>query len=71
MLDVEAIYVDELKRFTKTSFDLDQILGTAKDLKYTREVLRLLTMEWTDPSEAFVRHFATQVYDGVQTKAVI
>jgi len=31
-----------------------QILSTAKDLKYTREVLRLLTAEWTDPSEAFV-----------------
>ena len=33
----------------------DQILGTAKDLKYTREILPLLTAEWTDPSEAFVR----------------
>ncbi len=71
MLDVDAIDVDELKRFTKTSFDLDQILSTAKDLKYTREVLRLLTNEWNDPSEAFVRHFAAQVYDGVKTKAVI
>ena len=71
MLDVDAIDVDELKRFTKTSFELDQILSTAKDLKYTREVLRLLTAEWTDPSEAFVRHFAAQVYDGVKTKTVV
>ena len=71
MLDVEAIDVDELKRFTKTSFDVDQILSTAKDLKYTREILRLLTTEWTDPSEAFVRHFAAQIYEGVKTKAVI
>ena len=71
MLDVDGIDVDELKRFTKSSFDLDQILSTAKDLKYTREVLRLLTAEWTDPSEAFVRHFAAQVYEGVKTKAVI
>ena len=71
MLDVDGIDVDELKRFTKTSFDLDQILGTAKDLKYTREVLRLLTAEWTDPSEAFVRYFAAQVYEGVKTKAVM
>ena len=71
MLDVDAIDVDELKRFTKTSFHLDQILSTAKDLKYTREVLRLLTAEWTDPSEAFVRHFAAQVYEGVKTKTVI
>jgi hypothetical protein len=71
MLDVDGIDVDELKRFTKSSYDLDQILSTAKDLKYTREVLRLLTAEWADPSEAFVRHFAGQVYEGVKTKAVI
>lgn len=71
MLDVDAVDADELKRFTKTSFDLDQILGTAKDLKYTREILRLLTAEWADPSEAFVTHFASQVYDGRKTKAVI
>ena len=71
MLDVDAIDVDELKRFTKPSFDMDQILSTAKDLKYTREVLQLLKKEWTDPSEAFVRHCAAQIYDGVKTKAVI
>ena len=71
MLKVDAIDVDELKRFTRTSFDIDQILSTAKDLKYTREVLRLLSAEWSAPSEAFVRHFAAQIYDGVKTKAVI
>jgi hypothetical protein len=71
MLDVDTIDVDELKRFTKSSFDLDQILGTAKDLKYTREILRLLAAEWTDPSEAFVGYFASQVYEGRKTKTVI
>ena len=71
MLDVDAVDVHELKRFTKASFDLDQILSTAKDLKYTREVLRILAGEWDNPSEALVRHFASQVYNGVKTKAVI
>jgi hypothetical protein len=71
MLDAESIDADELKRFTKPAFDLDKILDTSKDLKYTREVLRLLAAEWANPSEALVRHFASQVYDGVKTKAVI
>ena len=71
MLDIDAVDVHELKRFTKASFDLGQILNTAKDLKYTREVLRLLAAEWDNPSEALVRHFASQVYNGVKTKAVI
>ena len=71
MLEAESIDADELKRFTKPAFDLDQILDTSKDLKYTREVLRLLAAEWANPSEALVRHFASQVYDGVKTKAVV
>ncbi len=71
MLDAESIDADEIKRFTKPAFDLDKILDTSKDLKYTREVLRLLAAEWANPSEALVRHFASQVYDGVKTKAVV
>ena len=71
MLDAESIDADELKRFTKPAFDLEKILDTSKDLKYTREVLRLLAAEWLNPSEALVRHFASQIYDGVKTKSVI
>ena len=71
MLDAESIDADEIKRFTKPAFDLDMILDTSKDLKYTREVLRLLTAEWTNPSEALVRHFASQIYDGIKTKGVM
>ena len=71
MLDAESIDADEIKRFTKPAFDLEKILDTSKDLKYTREVLRLLAAEWGNPSESLVRHFAGQVYDGVKTKTVI
>ena len=71
MLDAESIDADEVKRFTKPAFDLDKILDTSKDLKYTREILRLLAAEWANPSEALVRHFASQIYDGVKTKAVV
>ena len=71
MLDAESIDADEIKRFTKPAFDLEKILDTSKDLKYTREVLRLLAAEWGNPSEALVRHFAGQVYEGVKTKTVI
>ena len=71
MLDAESIDADEVKRFTKPSFDLEKILDTSKDLKYTREVLRLLAAEWANPSEALVRHFAGQIYEGVKTRAVV
>jgi hypothetical protein len=71
MLDFSDGEVEELRRFTKTSFDPENILSTAKDLKYTREIILLLLSEWAEPSEAFVRHITGQVYDGSRTKNVI
>ena len=71
LLNFNETEVEELRRFTKTSFDLDQILSTAKDLKYIRETKKLLAREWSDPSEDFARYVAGQVYDGTRTRPVI
>ena len=71
MLEFSDTEVDELRKFTKASFDPEQILSTAKDLKYTREVMLLLAAEWAEPSEAFVRFITGQVYEGSKTKNVI
>ncbi len=47
--------VAELKKFAKSKFDLDIILATANELKYTRAIQARLS-EWvTQPSEDFVR----------------
>lgn len=56
--------VDELKKFTKSTFDVDVIISTASDLKYRREISHLIADEFMSPSEPFVRHFAKQVYSG-------
>ena len=53
----------------KSSFDIAEILATANELKYTREIKRLLGEEWNSPSEEFVRYFASRVYSGPKTKA--
>lgn len=55
ILEFKERDVEELKKFAKTSFDLDTILTTANDLKYTRAIQNRLA-EWiTNPSEDFVR----------------
>jgi len=47
--------VDQLKKFAKAAFDLDTILTTANDLKYTRAIQNKLA-EWIGkPSDEFVR----------------
>lgn len=55
ILDFKDRDVDELKKFAKAAFDLDTILTTANDLKYTRAIQNKLAEWTTNPSEEFVR----------------
>lgn len=63
--------VNELKKFTKTSFDVEDILSTASELKYKREIKNLIAAEYNSPTEPFVRHFAGQVYSRRFTQSVV
>ncbi len=56
--------VDEIKKFSKASFNLENILSNASELKYKKQVKALLQKELDSPSEDFVRYFTQQVYSG-------
>lgn len=70
MLEIKESLVEELKKFTKSVFDVDQILATASELKYTKEVKRVMAEQIANPSEDFVRVFTSQIYSGRMTPAV-
>jgi hypothetical protein len=70
LLDLRDQDIDELKKFTKSAFNLDAILTTASELKYTRAIKQLMASELQEPSEDFVRFFASKVYPGRMTPAV-
>jgi hypothetical protein len=70
MLDIQEPLVIELKRLTKQAFNLEAILTVAGELKYTREIKRILNDELNAPSEEFVKFMAGQVYSGKLTSAV-
>lgn len=70
MSEVRDVHVKELKKFTKSAFDLDDILTTASELKYTGEMKKIIAREMTDPSEEFVKFFAKKVYSGPITEKV-
>jgi hypothetical protein len=55
ILEFKERDIEELKKFAKTAFDLDTILTTANDLKYTRAIQNRLAEWMTNPSEDFVR----------------
>jgi predicted type IV restriction endonuclease len=70
MSEIKEVHVKELKKFTKISFDLDEILTTASELKYTGEMKKIIASEMIDPSEDFVKFFAKKVYSGPVTERV-
>jgi hypothetical protein len=70
MLNAREQDVEELKKFTKSAFDLSGILTTASELKYTREIKRIMAAELQTPSDEFVKFFAGQVYSGRMTQGV-
>lgn len=71
ILNFDARPFAQLRKFTKATFDVDRILSSANELKYKREIRVLLEGEYTQPTEAFVRHFAKQVYSGRLMGSVI
>lgn len=71
MLDVQVRKVTELKKFSKSTFNLEEILTTASELKYTNAIGKIITQEFEAPSDGFVRFFTAQVYSGLKTQNVI
>ena len=59
--DISEANVFELKKFHKATFNIESVLSTANELKYAREIKRILIDELNSPSEAFVRFFIKQI----------
>jgi predicted type IV restriction endonuclease len=55
ILDFKERDVEELKKFAKAAFDVDTILNTANELKYTRAIQGRLAQLSVAPTEDFVR----------------
>lgn len=64
ILDFKDRDVDELKKFAKSLFDVDTILTTASDLKFTRTIQNRLAEWMVNPSEEFVRLLAADLLNG-------
>ncbi len=68
---VDERLTTELKKFSKSSFDIAHILSSANELKYKREIRNLIEAEYAEPSEDFVKFFARQVYSGSLRQSVV
>lgn len=64
ILDFKERDVDELKKFAKTTFDVDTILNTASDLKYTRAIQERLADWVSSPPDEFVKMLSVDLIGG-------
>jgi hypothetical protein len=63
-------HVEELKKFTKTSFNLETIISTASNLKYHKALLSEIKAEFESPSEELVKLLTKRVYSGIFTQQI-
>jgi hypothetical protein len=71
LLDLKDAQIEELKKFHKSYFDVETILSSASELKYTSELKAIIAKEFASPSPDFVRYFGKQIYDGAFTAKVL
>ncbi|WP_418499218.1 type I restriction endonuclease [Flagellimonas sp.] len=63
--------INEIGKFHKSNFNVDEIVDNASSLKYTKELKKLISEELQTPSYNFVRLFASRVYTGRLTEKVM
>jgi hypothetical protein len=71
LLNIKEQQISELKKFHKSNFDIEKIISTASELKYSNAIKAILNAEIEEPTEPFVRLFLAQIYQGRATAAVL
>ncbi len=70
LANLDEHLVPEIKKLTKTSFDVDSVVDAAGELKYLSQIKNVLSEQFKKPKEDFVKFFTSRVYDGVQTPKI-
>lgn len=63
--------INEITKFHKSSFNVNNIVTNASSLKYIKEIRKQINDELTNPSAEFVKLFANKVYSGRLTEKVM
>jgi len=71
VLDIKENLVEELKKFQKSSFNVQAIVDTASELKYSQEIKKILSEDLKNPSEDIIKYYLGQIYSGMKTQNVI
>jgi hypothetical protein len=64
IFDFKEAEIEEIKKFSKSAFDVDLILSTATDLKYTRTIQSVLSSWFLNPPEELIRLAGADMLSG-------
>lgn len=70
LLDIDEHVIPELVKLTKSAFDVDSIVSAAGELKFISQIKKMISSQFSEPDEDFVKFFASRVYDGILTQKV-
>lgn len=71
MANLKENSVNQLKKFTKEIFDVDEIMTTAEELKYVNSISNYISTLYNSPDDNFVRFILKEVYSGQKNQNVI
>lgn len=70
LLNLSDQVVSDLKKLSKSNFNLEEMLEAASEIKYSNAVKKIFADQMTEPDDDFVRYFASQIYNGMLTQRV-
>jgi predicted type IV restriction endonuclease len=71
LLDLRDQEMNELKKFQKSTFDVEQVFNNAEDLKYTNQIKLFLSRQFEDPELDFTSYIVGSIYPGRRTQAIL
>lgn len=71
LLDPRESTVAEVKKFHRSSFNADDLVSVASNLKYTTKIKAMLDAELREPSDEFLRFWLREAYVGKVTASVL
>lgn len=71
LLNLKDRDLAELAKFTKDTIDVDEILSSAENLKYSRLIKEWFSEQMDEPSVDFVKFVLNYVYEGVKTQKIV
>jgi len=66
MLNMRKNLLTEVKKLGKESFNLDRMLSTANELKYTSQIKKIMSKQFENPDEEFVKYFFNATNSGAR-----